>query len=697
MATKTFEELKQLSIQIRDEKTNKQNTATRVGTAMLEHINKLEQDYYDKTTINNRTSEYNVSINHPTSGISSSNKYDLSSAIAQVPAELRMAGVKVSFLNSAGKPESWKYQGGSWATANFIQESFGGNKILTWKTDAATTRKQVPINERKEGLEISYKNGEGNWVAEKYVGTSFSDDKWGVDYNWSQDGEISGFLNVAYQSIIIGCKPYTTNVIISHRQFVSDETDNNGYKKINLTHPVETGYFKVGFFGNLSSHLLNANLYGVTEDGEAILLYGQIQSQDLLDAVNQFISVRATKRFTSLSLTTNGVIDDVSARIVTVQSEEPITETIKKNYNSLYQQLMVKEKVYTTENLIFTLGTRIDKNGNIKESNSIGISEEVTLNKGDLVTVNFSMYSLDAEGMSLLAKKEDNGQYVPIIICTQNGPEQTITGSVQENGVYVFCKHYFQEFYSVSVINSEKFKQLLSDYVSVGGLKKIKRWDILGDSFSQYPNNGTYVKQENCWYRLIAARNNMPFNDAEQVHAQGGRTLAYHETADGNTIVEHLDEIPEDTELITIMAGANDCYVYNINIGEFTPSSIPSTPQECTTFYSGLVYTFNKLLTKFPKANIIYIIEPRNKTSNPFRFDDYIKAIKTACAYYSVPYINIAEECCQLQPYIESKQKIYYVWALDGTTLDGTHPGTEGHRLMSYFIESKISPYLNHI
>ena len=49
METKTFEELKQLAIQIRDEKTNKQNTATRVGTAMLEHINKLEQDYYDKT------------------------------------------------------------------------------------------------------------------------------------------------------------------------------------------------------------------------------------------------------------------------------------------------------------------------------------------------------------------------------------------------------------------------------------------------------------------------------------------------------------------------------------------------------------------------------------------------------------------------------------------------------------------------
>lgn len=64
MATKTFEELKQLAIQIRDEKTNKQNTATRVGTAMLEHINKLEQDYYDKTNIDEQSKNTTQSINN---------------------------------------------------------------------------------------------------------------------------------------------------------------------------------------------------------------------------------------------------------------------------------------------------------------------------------------------------------------------------------------------------------------------------------------------------------------------------------------------------------------------------------------------------------------------------------------------------------------------------------------------------------
>lgn len=205
MATKTFDELKQLAIQIRDEKTNKQNTATRVGTEMLEHLNKLEQDYYDKTTINNRTSEYNVSLNHPTSGLSGSNKYDLSSAIAQVPAELRTAGLKVSFLNSSGKPESWKYQGGSWAVANFIKEAEEGNKILTWAGDVESTRKQVLQKERKKGLQISYTPDGVNWINEQYIGPDDNgniwDSYWSNDSNWQKFQIFGKNIYTAYASV----------------------------------------------------------------------------------------------------------------------------------------------------------------------------------------------------------------------------------------------------------------------------------------------------------------------------------------------------------------------------------------------------------------------------------------------------------------------------------------------------------------
>lgn len=158
MATKTFEELKQLAIQIRDEKTNKQNTATRVGTAMLEHINKLEQDYYDKTTINNRTSEYNVSINHPTSGISSSNKYDLSNAIAQVPAELRTAGLTVSFLNESGDTEKWEFAGGSWAVSGFSQ--VGAEKFTELESELNESINKEYIDDNSDEIVITTEEGE---------------------------------------------------------------------------------------------------------------------------------------------------------------------------------------------------------------------------------------------------------------------------------------------------------------------------------------------------------------------------------------------------------------------------------------------------------------------------------------------------------------------------------------------------------
>lgn len=57
--------------------------------------------------------EYNVSAQHPTSGIDGSNKYSLEGAIAQVPQELSNIGLKVSFINSAGKAETWEFQGGT--------------------------------------------------------------------------------------------------------------------------------------------------------------------------------------------------------------------------------------------------------------------------------------------------------------------------------------------------------------------------------------------------------------------------------------------------------------------------------------------------------------------------------------------------------------------------------------------------------
>lgn len=64
----------------------------------------------------------------------------------------------------------------------------GGNMILEWDTDVATTRKSVPKKQRKQGLIICYCQPELGWINEQFVykGTSniVSDNIWSTDNNW---------------------------------------------------------------------------------------------------------------------------------------------------------------------------------------------------------------------------------------------------------------------------------------------------------------------------------------------------------------------------------------------------------------------------------------------------------------------------------------------------------------------------------
>lgn len=155
--------------------------------------------------------EYNVSIHHPSSGIDSGNKYTLEGAIAQVPQELRNIGLKVSFINSDSKVETWEFQGGTFtSTGSWKQQSSGGNKILEWNTDTATTRKQVLLQERKAGIQISYKNTDDEWVNEQYIGTSFTDIEWAKDTNWERISSQSQLSNLETE--------LTTNLNVSLTQ-----------------------------------------------------------------------------------------------------------------------------------------------------------------------------------------------------------------------------------------------------------------------------------------------------------------------------------------------------------------------------------------------------------------------------------------------------------------------------------------------
>lgn len=95
-----------------------------------------------------------------------------------------------------------------------IGSAGGGNMILDWNTDVATTRKQVLQKYRKPGIQISYKSPNIGWVNEQFIGTSAQilDGTFGKDIYWSQ---IPNSENV--------CSPFNINDINSIIQFSEDE------------------------------------------------------------------------------------------------------------------------------------------------------------------------------------------------------------------------------------------------------------------------------------------------------------------------------------------------------------------------------------------------------------------------------------------------------------------------------------------
>lgn len=73
---------------------------------------------------------------------------------------------------------------GAWSKQVLEIGASGGNMILEWNTDVATTRKQVLSKYRKSGVQISYEDPESGWINEQYIGTKFTDAEWEKNSNW---------------------------------------------------------------------------------------------------------------------------------------------------------------------------------------------------------------------------------------------------------------------------------------------------------------------------------------------------------------------------------------------------------------------------------------------------------------------------------------------------------------------------------
>lgn len=189
----------------------------------------------------NQVGIYNIDNMHP---LASGSFYTATTARNTVPSKVRKLGLIITYKTDATTSVTEQFTGSAvsaWTTeTNWTNVgSAGGNKILVWNIDTASTRKQVPAKERKSLLLISYKNDVGDVINEQYIGISFTDTQWIKDSNWEQlasEKQISQEIGISNNSklnsivkelyIDFGNSGYSISEIIQIRVW-KNYTENN--------------------------------------------------------------------------------------------------------------------------------------------------------------------------------------------------------------------------------------------------------------------------------------------------------------------------------------------------------------------------------------------------------------------------------------------------------------------------------------
>jgi lysophospholipase L1-like esterase len=192
-----------------------------------------------------------------------------------------------------------------------------------------------------------------------------------------------------------------------------------------------------------------------------------------------------------------------------------------------------------------------------------------------------------------------------------------------------------------------------------------KKWNTLGDSITEKGWGG--IKKYDA---IIAETNNLDLVN----YGDGGTRITKSEGR-VDSFVERYLSMRLDADIITVMGGLND-------IGGGVPlgTMSDSTP---TTFYGALHELCAGLLDRYVGKSIGFItptltvsaLRPRD------RHEQFTKAIKEVCAYYSIPVLDLTN-AGMLNPHIPSvRSSLFY---------DDTHPNDLGHETLAKTIEHFI-------
>ncbi len=153
----------------------------------------------------------------------------------------------------------------------------------------------------------------------------------------------------------------------------------------------------------------------------------------------------------------------------------------------------------------------------------------------------------------------------------------------------------------------------------------------------------------------------------------------YENQVKNESFIMRVDRMEEKADVIVVFGGTNDWGEGDAELGSMQD-------RDPHTFYGACHTLFNKLLNKYPEAEIVVLtpLHRRRETvpeadglrhiENDTILVDYVNIIKEVAEFYSLPLLDLWK-CSKMQPAVEIIKEKFMP--------DGLHPNDAGHQILA--------------
>lgn len=646
MATKTFEELKQLAIQIRDEKTNKQNTATRVGTAMLEGLNKLEKDYYDKTATDEELKERDDKLTKL--GVQSNGLFFIKNILLKGYWNSDDGLFNPSETTFYSTPKISQNIGRHFKFIKGDNTPYQVYSVFIWKV--GTFRKLSNISEislEDDDIEFAINILQDSYDKDSYIKCMDIDEiKEKIDSLNTNDIFSTGKNLFNIEEVIIG----------KFVDKVSGEILSNNTSFPNaICSPVIP--ISKGMTYTLSNRADTTGAVGYNKNGDKVKIFPDI-SEYTLPVINGSFLIPEDSEAVSMQFTCRLYNSDISqiqleigdlATEYEAYKEIPLSKTI----------IEIKENISNNEKNINELNSSISYNGDDFDGQTWYSGTEV----GKNLIIYTNGDSVNLYGIKVNTKKNDvwviqtlggsgtgRGWIVTDknnkILAVADASVDTLKNPYKLEVTYddaaflcVNCQKgttdnkdkffLYKRTLGGRLDNVEKEIEAIKESVNPTSVSPLfrKKYKAFGSSSTE--NWTSYYGEKGSYAQRVADRNEMIFTN----EGKSGYTLAHAEGSNYGYIVDIiLAQEDTDIDYATLMVGANDT-----KNGNITFKGVDTPKEELTDFYGAFKAAIEHLIELNPLTKIGIII--------PFaitgKFSEVYKGCNDIAGYYGIPILDI--------------------------------------------------------